>query len=310
MLDRYLLRYFLAVVDQGTFSRAAAQCNVSQPTLSVGIAKLERSLGTTLFFRSSQRVQLTADGTRFLTHARRIETEFNLAQQAMTAVSSAPVLRIGILHSIPGEAIAAAVAATLADAPETAMEILYGTERELVAHVARGRVDVALTLVDRGGDRFLERTLAQEGYALAVPDHHPLSQRDQIAAEELSDNVMMVRRHCEALSETSRYFIERGVRPRFAMRTTNDERILQMVAAGLGVTIMPTSYRHPGVARPRLAGFDLRRSLGFTFAHDAERFDADPPAFLQALGSGLKNLCEGAASGKTIPYTPHDGGGT
>ena len=46
MLDRYLLRYFLAVVDQGNFSRAAAHCNVSQPTLSVGIAKLERTLGS------------------------------------------------------------------------------------------------------------------------------------------------------------------------------------------------------------------------------------------------------------------------
>src|SRR4051812_24540547 len=122
MLDRYLLRYFLAVVDHGTFSRAAAQCNVSQPTLSVGIAKLERSLGSALFFRSSQRVQLTGAGTRFLTHARRIETEFNLAQQAMATVSMAPVLRIGILHSVPGSIIAAAVASTLSDEPATPIE--------------------------------------------------------------------------------------------------------------------------------------------------------------------------------------------
>ncbi|MFZ2997285.1 LysR family transcriptional regulator [Sphingobium sp.] len=287
MLDRYLLRYFLAVVDHGTFSRAAVQCNVSQPTLSVGIAKLERSLGTALFFRSSQRVQLTSDGTRFLTHARRIETEFNLAQQAMTSVATAPTLRIGILHSISGAIIASAVAATHAADRASPVEIIYATERELIAHLARGRIDVALTLVDRGGDRFLEQPLMQEGYALAAPDHHPLAARAEIAAEDLSDNVMMIRRHCEALSETSRYFTERGVRPHFAMRTTNDERILQMVAAGLGITVMPSSYHYPGVARPRLAGFTLQRTIGFAFAHKQEGLESEPPPLLNALGAAL-----------------------
>ena len=72
MLDRYLLRYFLAVVDHGNFSRAASQCNVSQPTLSVGVAKLEREVGAPLFVRSNQRVELTEAGARFLPHARRI----------------------------------------------------------------------------------------------------------------------------------------------------------------------------------------------------------------------------------------------
>ena len=55
MIDRYLIRYFLAVVEQGNFSRAATHCNISQPTLSVGIAKLERTLGIFLFVRSNQR---------------------------------------------------------------------------------------------------------------------------------------------------------------------------------------------------------------------------------------------------------------
>jgi DNA-binding transcriptional LysR family regulator len=62
MIDRYQLRYFLAVADHGNFSRAAAHCNVAQPTLSVGIAKLEKDLGTQLFIRNSRRVQLTGAG--------------------------------------------------------------------------------------------------------------------------------------------------------------------------------------------------------------------------------------------------------
>ena len=56
MIERYLLRYFLAVIDEGNFSRAAARCGVSQPTLSIGIAKLEQHVGRPLFNRTSRRV--------------------------------------------------------------------------------------------------------------------------------------------------------------------------------------------------------------------------------------------------------------
>ena len=90
MIDRYLLRYFLAVIDQGNFSRAAAQCGVSQPSLSVGIARLERDLGCSLFERSSRRVELTAHGVRLAAHARRIEAHFLLAE-ALGGAEIAPL---------------------------------------------------------------------------------------------------------------------------------------------------------------------------------------------------------------------------
>ncbi len=82
MIDRYLLRYFLAVMDEGNFTRAAAHCRVSQPTLSVGIAKLESMVGTPLFNRTNSRVELTTAGARFAQHARRIEAEFAAAERS------------------------------------------------------------------------------------------------------------------------------------------------------------------------------------------------------------------------------------
>lgn len=262
-MERYLLRYFLAVVDQGGFSRAAAHCNVSQPTLSVGIAKLEQAVGTQLFTRSSQRVQLTPAGTRLLSHARRIEAEFNLAQRSVAAEDDVPVPvgRLGVLASIPGALIAQAVA-QLGPQERGAIEIFYGSERDLIGRLERGRIDVALSLI-RGGDRFPARAVAEEGYGVALAASHRLAGRAEVAAEELADEVMIVRRHCEALADTSRHFTQRGVRPPFALRATNDERVLQMVAAGLGLTVMPCSYRWPGVARPALAGFTARRTIGY-----------------------------------------------
>ncbi|KQM64379.1 LysR family transcriptional regulator [Sphingomonas sp. Leaf17] len=284
MIDRYQLRYFLAVVDHGNFSRAAERCNVSQPTLSVGIAKLERFLGAPLFLRSSQRVELTPAGSRFLLHARRIEGEFNQALQAMTDIGpAASVLRIGVLRSISGALLARAAAGMRAADPAAQVELVEGSERELNGHVARGRVDCALTLVERGGDRFLEQPLFEEGYALALPADHPLAGEAVVAAESLADNTMIVRRHCEMLSDTSRHFIERGVRPHFAYRATNDERVMLLVAAGLGVTVMPERHRHPGLTRPRLAGFDARRTVGLIFGAQAEHLAGGGAPFLHAL---------------------------
>lgn len=293
MIERYQLRYFLAVVDTGNFSRAAAQCNVSQPTLSVGIAKLERGLGTPLFIRTSQRVELTQGGSHFLTYARRIESEFNMAQQSLTSASSRTLTRLGILRSIPG-AIVAQIAQKMLDVDSAAhVEFVEGTERELLGHVTRGRLDCALTLVDRGSDRFLEEPLFTEGYALALPNGHPGAAQTAIQADALNDNVMIVRRHCEALSETSRHFTERGVRPHFAFRSTNDERVLQLVAAGLGITVMPDCYVASGVVRVPLAGFEVKRTIGLMYASAAEPLAVSPTAPILAARTILKGVGSG-----------------
>lgn len=289
MIERYQLRYFLAVVDQGNFSRAAAHCNVAQPTLSVGIAKLERALGGPLFLRSGHRVELTQAGSRLLAHARRIEGEFNLAQQAMAGTAQGPLTRMGVLKSLPGATIAAIAREARRIDPAARLELVEGTERELLGQVARGRVDCALTLVERGSDRFLEEPLRQEGYALAVPVDHPAAGQASVAAETLNEDVMIVRRHCEALSDTSRFFTERGVRPHFAYRSVNDERVMQMVAAGVGITLMPDIYQAPDVARPKLAGFDLRRTIGLIYAATAEAMAASPPAIVTAARRVLAN---------------------
>ena len=288
MIDRYLVRYFLAVVDNGSFSGAARQANVSQPTLSVGIAKLESLIGAILFHRNNQRVRLTEAGARFLSHARRIESAFNDAQQAVSGIEAQQELRVGWLGSIASAQMAVILQRMKALDPGARVELVEGNEREMTAHIARGRVDIALALVGRGGERFLEEPLAEEGYALALPADHPLAGESSIPAEALGDNVMIVRRHCEALSETSRHFTERGVRPFFALRSTNDDRVLEMVGAGLGITVMPAGHRAPGVIRPAMTGFDLKRRIGLVYGPEAESFQIDPPAFVAAVRAILR----------------------
>ncbi|MFD1611753.1 LysR family transcriptional regulator [Sphingomonas tabacisoli] len=266
MIDRYLLRYFLAVIDEGNFSRAAARCNVSQPTLSIGIAKLEGLIGRKLFDRTNRRVALTAAGAELAARARRIESEFLAAERETTATAARPLIRVGLLASIPVQWLRDMARECALCAATEQVEFFEGRERELSEALLRGRIDAALTLIRSGERRFDSEALVEEGYALALSAEHPLAAREEIAAEDLVAETMIVRRHCEALPATSRYFTSRGVRPFFALRTFDDSRALALVQGGLGITVMPDSFNAPGVVRPRLAGFDQRRTIGLCYA--------------------------------------------
>ncbi|KCZ48037.1 LysR family transcriptional regulator [Hyphomonas sp. CY54-11-8] len=280
MIDRYLVRYFLAVVDSGNFSRAAQRMNVAQPTLSIGIAKLEELVGASLFDRNNKRVNLTDAGARFLPYARRIESEFNRSLAAIQEVQPSKVLKLGILNTISSTLVQSAIAQMLAADPSQRIEVVDGSEREIVNSIGRGRVDVALTLVERGGERLGEEVLFEEGYVAALPRTHPQAGKSVLKAEDLADSIMIVRRQCEALSETSRYFTERGVRPFFAYRSSQDDRVMAMVAAGLGLTVVPESHGAPGVWQARLTGFDLTRKIGLMYSPDVNRTALDgSPAF-------------------------------
>jgi DNA-binding transcriptional LysR family regulator len=266
MIERYVLRYFLAVVDQGNFTRAAAQCRISQPTLSVGIAKLEASLGQTLFLRTNRRIELTPSGTRFAVHARRIEAEFAAAERDLQDTAPTKLVRIGVATTLPPSWIAAALGRARRASTIERLEVVEGRSSELVALLDRGRIDVILGAI---GDDARGRVLFEEGFAVAVASDHRLAGRATLAVADVAEETMIVRRHCEALAETSRFFTARGVRPFMAARTVSDDRALTYVRAGLGMTVMPLSFASEGIAMIPLTGFDPTRRVGVLVANDS-----------------------------------------
>lgn len=269
MIDRYHLRYFLSVVDTGNFSRAATACNVSQPTLSVGISKLEKSLGKALFNRTNRRVALTDAGAMLIAHARMIESGFAAAERDVAGASAERQIRLGVLSTIPRIWIETFLRNYGAFTTSAPIEIVEGKERELRERLARGRIDLAVMMLRDDGNQDVSQRLFTEGYTLALGTSHPLAGRSVIRAEELVNDPMIVRRHCELLPETSRFFTTRGVRPAFPSRTTSDDKALSYVRAGLGITVMPDCFREPGIVRIQLDGFDYTREIGLVFAPHA-----------------------------------------
>ncbi|HEX7784515.1 MAG TPA: LysR family transcriptional regulator [Sphingobium sp.] len=290
MIDRYTIRYFLAVIDHGNFSRAAAHCHVSQPTLSVGILKLERHLGHTLFQRTNRRVELTVAGARFAVHARRVEAEFNQAERSVREVAAQITIRVGILSTIPTRWHEALVGALRPTLPTERVEFVEARERDILDQLGRGRTDIALTIVGSDNDRFLAEPLFTERYALAMSLDHPLASEQTVEAESLADNVMIVRRNCEGLAATSRHFTAHGVRPFFAAKTTNDDRALALVRSGLGITVMPRSFMRPDIAMPLLAGFALTRTVGLLLAPHVDAAEMRATSAYGAIAGCVRQL--------------------
>lgn len=262
MFELYQLRYFLAVVETGSFTKAASRACVTQPSLSAGIAKLEEQLELKLFHRSNRRVFLTTAGARFVDRAQAILFECNKAVLELRQTDEPQVLRLGVLKTVPGAQIGRLIRDFRRQEPSVVTELFDGTEQEILNRLDEGSIDIAITILrDTARDREA-KALFREGYALALSTDHPLAAREVIEAEELSDEPMIVRTRCEVLSETSRHFTDRNVRPRLVYRTDQDERALEMVASGLGITVMPNSYQLDTVARVAMAGFNLERNIG------------------------------------------------
>ena len=282
-MDWYLLRYFLAVAELGNFSRAAARVNVAQPTLSAGIIKLETQLGHRLFERDKRRVSLTPAGSRFLIHAKRISHDYEMALQDIAGAPKRPWLRIGILSTIPTQMVEAIVATHRRKPGAETLEILDGSERELKAKLEAEAIDIALTILRPGADRFEKAYLCSEDYVLIVSRHHRLADVQSVRGEALAEEAMIIRRHCEALAATSRYFTQRGVRPRFGLKTTNDDRALALVRAGHGVTVVAESFRDPEIRQIRLEDFELRREIGLIFRDRPAATDREASVFVNSV---------------------------
>lgn len=281
MLSRIQVRQFLAVVDTGSFTRAAGALNIAQPSLSGGIAELERHLGARLFERERRRIRLTEAGNLLLPLARSIENGFH---QAEAAVSNLPVprrpIRLGVLETISSHWLEQAIVRYADSDP---LELVEGGERELLSALGNGSIELAVTLIPAETPRFACETLFREEYCLALPAGHPLAHRASVGASDVAGETMIARRSCEMLAETSRFFTERGVRPRFSLRSPNDDRVMAMVRAGLGVTVAPRSLGQPGIAMLGLEDFDRHRSIGVLYGAEWAKNHANDHPIVTAL---------------------------
>ena len=166
MIENYQLRYFLAVVETGSFTKAAKRVFVTQPTLSAEIKKLEQHLGKELFNRTSKRVFLTESGTRFLPHAKSILYQLNFAESDIQSTGHSNILRLGVLKTISAKILQNILSTFNRDTGNLVIELFEGREQEIQNRLDDGQIDIALTIM-RTTQKQEKIKLYNEGYSIA-----------------------------------------------------------------------------------------------------------------------------------------------
>jgi DNA-binding transcriptional LysR family regulator len=252
------LRYFVAVAEELSFSRAAERLFVSQPTLSKQVRALERVLRTTLFERNGRSLALTVTGAELLTQARRMLSEWDDATgelQRMAGRQRATVV-VGIHTGIARGLVASAAALLERNRPESSIQFRQAGWEDATAGLADGDVDAALVWLPIPDERrFAAKVLIAEPRVVLLPRGHRLAASKQIELRELSDEPFLALPSAAGPLRDFWLGIDAGLAPRVAGEVRSADEAFEAVAAGTGVALASEGnarhYAHDGVvARP------------------------------------------------------------
>jgi len=249
------LRYFAAVVEFRHFGRAAEACNVSQPTLSSQIRKLEDELGVTLLERTNKRVDVTPVGRQILEHAQKAISEAGQIESVARAARDPLVgaLRLGVIPTLAPYLLPLIFGPLRKAYPGLAIELWEDQTRLLVEGLRSHRLDAALVASPLGTHEIAESPLFAEPLVAAVPPGHRLAMETTIDEELLADDLLvMADGHCLVNHTLAACGAKAGLQS--AMQAATLETLVNLVAAGYGTTLIP-ALAAPGMAN---RGVELR----------------------------------------------------
>ena len=245
------LRYLVALAEHRHFGRAAAASFVSQPTLSTQIKKLEDELGVALVERTPRHVLLTEVGREIAQRARDVLNEIEqiraIARRTLDPESG--TLRLGIFPTLGPYLLPHVVPVIRARFPR--MELLLVEEKtEAVLRLLReGRLDAGVLALPIHDDQLHAEFLFEEPFLLAVPGQHELSRRKTLTLDDLADQSLLLLDDGHCLRDQALEVCHRsGANEKSGFRATSLETLRQMVAANVGITLLPTLAVQPPVA--------------------------------------------------------------
>jgi LysR family hydrogen peroxide-inducible transcriptional activator len=241
-MEIHQLRYFVAVADKGSFSRAALREHVAQPSLSQQIQKLEAEMGEKLFDRLPKSVVLTEAGTCLLDFARKILIDIADARRCVDNLKHDVTGRlvVGAIPTIAPYVLPAMIANYQHRHPKVAVEIFEDTTENLTLRLEDGTLD-AVIMSDCDESPVLERHfLGKEPLLLLLPANHPLAKKKKIKWSDLKSQKFLLLHEMHCLStQVHELLATHQLRPQPVVRGAQLATIAQMVAADMGVTLVP-----------------------------------------------------------------------
>ncbi|MFT4174678.1 MAG: LysR substrate-binding domain-containing protein [Rhodocyclaceae bacterium] len=246
-MDVRHLKYFVAVAEELSFSRAAERLHISQPPLSLQIHALEEELGTELFVRTSRKVALTDAGKKLLLHARRILADIDRAMVETRRVGRGELgeLRIGFSASLPFTSFLPRVLREYGEShPEVDVQLSSMMSAEQFEAILRGRLDIGLLRYSGlGAPAGIElHEIARDSLRVVVNTKHRLAGADAIALADLRDEGFITYPyHPDAGFNMHEYqlCLAAGFEPRIVQEAREATTQIGLVAAGFGVALLP-----------------------------------------------------------------------
>lgn len=239
------LRYFIAVAEERGFTAAAERLRVAQPALSVQVRALEEEIGAPLFSRAGHRTELTEAGQAFLARARSVLA--SLAHAALEAkeiaIGLAGTVVLSFIASASRDLVPGTVRRMREVAPGVHLRLVEMTTTEQLAALQRGEVDLAIVRGPAAGADLTAEVLRRDPLRAIVPATHPLARRKSVRMPDLAeaDFIFFPRHVATGLHDLIRATcLEQDYDPNVAHEASDFRTIVDLVAAGVGVTIQPT----------------------------------------------------------------------
>lgn len=242
-------RYIVAVAKELHFGRAAKRCFVSQPTLSVAVKKIEEELGLTLFERHQHEVSITPIGQIIINQAEIVLNETNtlkeLAKQNKDELSGE--LKLGVIYTVGPYLLPKLIPVINNQAADLVLIIEEDYTENLFNKLKAGEIDVAILANPFNHPGIYTEVLYQEPFMVALPRNHPLTQKKKLKADDLLNDTMLLLKSGNCFRDQVLMVCPSCISPigdnthiQKTLQSSSIETIRQMVAAGAGITILPS----------------------------------------------------------------------
>jgi len=241
-MEIHQLRYFVAVAEEGSFSRAAAKVRVAQPSLSQQIRKLEAEVGQPLFDRLPRSVVLTEAGRCLLDYARQILASIGDARRCVDELKGkiAGDVAVGAIPTIAPYVLPELVVTFQQHYPDVTLHIVEDVTAGIVRRIEAGELDVALASTCQKSPSLRIEPVGAEPLLALVPEAHPLARQSVITFDDLKSQRFLLLHEMHCLSQQVHHQLEsRRLHPEIALAGSQLSTIANMVAAGIGVSIVP-----------------------------------------------------------------------
>jgi len=246
------LRYLVALAEHKHFGRAADASFVSQPTLSTQIRKLEEELDVALVERTPRKILLTEVGREIAARARHVldEVEQMKAIARRTKDPESGTLRLGIFPTLGPYLLPHVVPGLRARFPRLELLLIEEKSEILLQRLREGRLDAALLALPLHDDQLHADVLFDEPFLLAVPTLHRLSKRKAVSLDDLESESLLLLEDGHCLRDQALDVCQlAGANERDGFRATSLETLRQMVAANVGITLLPLLAVRPPVVQ-------------------------------------------------------------